>query len=93
MAMVAIGRDHVIVFTHHRNRGYSHRFLADVKVKKATHEALIVVLEGCLFESPDAEHFTQKVDFLRWFEGRIDGCPRIIHRADFCFEFGFRHAW
>ena len=63
MSMIAISGDDMIVVPQKRNRSHRDRFLADIKMEKSAHLALVVELQGGLLETPDADHLAQEARF------------------------------
>ena len=76
--MVAVGGDDMVVLTHQRNGPNCHRLLPNVEVEESAHHALVVILERCLLEAPDADHFPKKTNLLLRFERGIDFRAGVI---------------
>ena len=89
VTMIPVGGDHVVIFSHQRNRPECNRLLANVEMQKTTHLPLVVIFQGRLLESPDAEHLRKEADFF--------SRPELCVDLRFCkvdwrrFIFGFAH--
>src|SRR5262249_40158772 len=59
VAMISIGRDHIIIFTQDADRAYGHGFLATVKVAEAANLAVLKKHRRPFLKPPDQEHLTQ----------------------------------
>jgi hypothetical protein len=64
MPMIPVSGDDVIVVPQERYRPHCHRLLADIKMQKTAHFALVVELQGGLLETADADHLAQASDLL-----------------------------
>ena len=56
VTVVSIGRDEMVVGAAERNGADGYRFLADVKMQKASHFAGAVIFQARLLETADANH-------------------------------------
>ena len=64
VGVAAVGGDVVIVFPAERKRANGDGFLADVKVKEASHTSrFLVICERDLLETADANHLRVKLHF------------------------------
>ncbi len=63
VAVIAVGGDEMIVLSGKGNRSDGDRFLADVKVEETAHATGLVILQRSLFESADANHLSEKLNF------------------------------
>ena len=79
--MVAVGGDDMIVVPQERYRPHCHRLLADIKMQKTAHFALVVKLQGGLLETADADHLAQEADLLLETYVRVDRRLRMVYGA------------
>ena len=73
VAVVAVGRDDLVLAGHQGGGADCDRLLTDVEVEEATHHALIVVFQGLLLEAADAEHLAEEADLLGRLKPCVDG--------------------
>lgn len=62
--MIPIGGDDMIVLSQQRNGTHGYRFLADIEMEESCHFATLIVLEGKLFEGPNANHLPMQRELL-----------------------------
>ena len=62
LAVIAVGRDDVVVGAEHRERAGAHRFLADVEVAEAADLAERVGLGASLLEAALQQHRPQQLE-------------------------------
>src|SRR5262245_3826919 len=80
VAVLAVGRDHVVLRAYHRGGTYCHRLLADVEVEKPADLAQSVHLGGLFLEASEQLHLVQQPP----------GQPRVEPGAGYR-GFGLRH--
>ena len=58
MAVIPVGRDHLVAVADRHLHADHHRLLTDIEVAEAADRAHAVQLTGFLLKAPDMQHFT-----------------------------------
>ena len=89
VAVVAVGRDDVVVVAHEGGRAHRDGLLAIIEMEKTAHLARVVNLGRLQFEAPDANHAAEKPELVLLRERGVDRRCGEINRGGG----GFWHAW
>ena len=72
VAVVAIGRDDMILLLHDRAAADGHGLLPDVQMEESADAALLIGAQAALLEAPDAHHRAVKIEALRLGQPGVD---------------------